>query len=170
MKASNCWPDIRQLRREDEIWNINLAVNSECGSVVVKGQAVELGHHCLELLCHLSHSWACLQPRFVRTHLTLYIKRRDVWDVREQCVWVCVKKEWEFVKTWERLLFAQLSLGGSWFLAWMINVDWSHLKPLKMRAVHVSSSLFSSAFHSGTCCFGISFMYQSKLIFSVCPN
>lgn len=45
----------REYNGRDEIRNTNLAVNSECGSVVVKGHGVELGHLRLELLCHISH-------------------------------------------------------------------------------------------------------------------
>lgn len=49
--------------------------------------------------------------------------------------------------------------------------DCPQFKPLKMSTVHVNSrSLFSSAFHSGTCWLGISFMCQSKMIFSACQK
>ncbi len=85
---------------------------------------------------------------------------------------------------WESLCFALVSLNGSWFLAGMINIvpsktlkvntaifDCPQIKLLKMITAHVNSSLLLYfASHSGTCWLGISFMCQSKMIFSACPK
>lgn len=194
----------RKYNGRDEIWNTNLAVNSECGSVVVKGRRVDLGHLRLKLLCHISpitlvlgtskefYSWD------VWEHITFYTTaKKDLSNIMKLgstlCVYVYVKKGREGClckcvcvedSILENHCFAPLSLGGSWFLAGMMNIvlvttlkcnttisDCPQLIPLKMSTVHMNSSLlFPSAFHSGTCRFEISFMCQSKTTFSVCPK